>query len=157
MRHAKSAWGTPGLRDGDRPLNERGFRSARLMAEHLTSEGLVPGRILCSTALRTRQTLAAIVSASDAPCDITLTPGLYEGEDYPTVILREAENARSLMLIGHNPMTHSAALAFSGSGDALAEINGKYPTAGVAVIDFDGDPEPGGGKLVRFIKPRDLE
>ncbi|MFY8201813.1 MAG: SixA phosphatase family protein, partial [Pirellula staleyi] len=57
MRHAKSDWADASLSDKDRPLNARGRASATLMAQWMQSHQSVPDVVLCSTALRTRQTL----------------------------------------------------------------------------------------------------
>ena len=44
LRHAKSAWGQPGLADHDRPLNKRGERAAEAMADHIVRD--VPRPVL---------------------------------------------------------------------------------------------------------------
>ena len=78
LRHAKSAWGQPGLDDHDRPLNKRGERAAEAMAEHIVHNAPRPDLILCSTAVRTRQTLAPLVKRLGAPAPpIALENGLY--------------------------------------------------------------------------------
>lgn len=63
LRHAKSSWEDPGLPDPDRPLAPRGRRAAELLAAHLAASDVRPGVVLCSSSLRTRQTLAAILPA----------------------------------------------------------------------------------------------
>ena len=63
LRHAKSSWEDPGLPDPDRPLAPRGWRAAELLAAHLAASDVRPGVVLCSSSLRTRQTLAAILPA----------------------------------------------------------------------------------------------
>ena len=68
LRHAKSAWSDPRLDDHDRPLNGRGERAAKAMADHIAREGPRPDLILCSTAMRTRQTLAPL-AACRRPAD----------------------------------------------------------------------------------------
>ena len=69
LRHFKSSWPEPGIPDCDRPLAPRGQRDAIAMAEAMVTHDLVPERILCSPARRTRETLAA------------LEPGLGDGRD----------------------------------------------------------------------------
>ena len=61
LRHAKSSWSEPGLADFNRPLNERGRRAAPLIARYLAHCDLLPDLILCSAALRTRETLALML------------------------------------------------------------------------------------------------
>ena len=78
LRHAKSAWGEPGLNDHDRPLNRRGERAAWAMAEHLIKHGPLPDQILCSTAIRARQTLAPLQQVLAPLPPISLEKGLYQ-------------------------------------------------------------------------------
>jgi phosphohistidine phosphatase len=66
LRHAKSSWDDPGLPDPDRPLAPRGRRAAELLAAHL-----------CSSSLRTRQTLAAILPALGDALQIRIERELY--------------------------------------------------------------------------------
>ena len=57
MRHAKSSWDNPGLRDFDRPLNERGLKAAPLMGRYLRAQGIAPDLIVSSPAQRAQQTV----------------------------------------------------------------------------------------------------
>ena len=83
LRHAKSAWGQPGLEDHDRPLNKRGARAAESMAEHIIHNAPRPDLILCSTAVRTRQTLAPLVHRLTNPAPpIALEKGLYLASEH---------------------------------------------------------------------------
>ena len=63
LRHAKSDWGDPGLADFDRPLNERGRSDAPRMGKWMAVSGFVPDTVLCSTAVRTRETWALVAPA----------------------------------------------------------------------------------------------
>ena len=62
-RHAKSAWDNPALSDHDRPLNTRGQRAARELGDWLASRGYEPDEVLCSPALRTRETWDHVAAA----------------------------------------------------------------------------------------------
>ena len=55
LRHAKSNWNYPDLSDYDRPLNARGKQDAARMGEHLREQGLIPDRILTSSAKRAKK------------------------------------------------------------------------------------------------------
>ena len=61
MRHAKSDWADSSLSDMERPLNARGRASAPLMARWIQSHRSIPDVVLCSTAIRTRQTLGLLI------------------------------------------------------------------------------------------------
>lgn len=75
LRHAKSSWKQPELADHDRPLSKRGRRAADAMA-HRFAELDTPDFVLCSTALRTRQTLERI---SLKPAKVVLAEAIYGG------------------------------------------------------------------------------
>lgn len=164
LRHAKSANDDPTLADFDRPLGPRGRRAATMVGEHIAKHQLSPDRILCSSSRRTRETLAGLLPSLGGDCDIRLTRVLYEPRDtYLAAIASLGLTARTLLLIGHNPAMQETAAALIGSGNqALAsEIAAKFPTAGLAVIDFDipgwRELTPGAGRIVAFFRPRDLE
>ena len=55
LRHSKAVH-EPGLRDEDRGLTKRGLRDATAAGGTIRETGLIPDRVLCSAALRTRQT-----------------------------------------------------------------------------------------------------
>jgi len=165
LRHAKSAWDVAGLADFDRPLAARGRRAATLIGEHIATHRLVPDRILCSAARRTRETLMGVMPMISTDLEIRITRGLYEvGADaYIDTIGALGSNARTLMLIGHNPTMQDTAMELIGNGNPALreEIADKFPTAGLAVIDFDirkwSELRPRSGRIVAFFRPRELE
>lgn len=164
LRHAKSDWDDPSLADIDRPLNRRGKSAAGVIARYMTSERLVPNRILCSTAQRTRETLAKVLPYLQQEAQILLLSDLYQQseEDYTGLIRKHGGRAQNLMIIGHNPATEETAFSLAGTGrtEAMDDLRVKYPTAALAVIDFDindwSELKAKTGHLERFVKPRDL-
>src|SRR2546426_6489278 len=70
LRHAKSSWSSPGMQDSARPLSGRGEAAARLMGGYMARHSLVPERVLCSTARRTRETWAGIAAQWPADMDV---------------------------------------------------------------------------------------
>jgi phosphohistidine phosphatase len=165
LRHAKSAWSQSGLTDHDRPLNKRGERAAEAMAEHIVHNVPRPDLILCSTAVRTRQTLAPLVHRLAPPAPpIALEKGLYLASE-PELLVRlraVAEEVRTVLLIGHNEGIGELANALAGDGDpALLDLlHEKYPTGTLATLQLDDAPwcdlAPGAAELVAFVRPRDL-
>jgi len=163
MRHAKSSWAVPGASDFDRELSDRGLSDLKRVATEIEAKGLIPEKILCSSAVRTRQTLDGISPALTPAPQIEYLDKLYSGgvEDYLTAI-RATTGCKSLMTVGHNPMSGSLASSLAGDGDpkALEKIAYKYPTSTIAVIDFDTDDwsqiNRGEGTLVRCIFPSKL-
>jgi len=165
LRHAKSSWSDPGQADFDRPLNSRGRDAAPAMARFMASHGLLPQRVVCSTAQRARETLSLMLPHIAADMDVTLTRRLYEadGEGYLTAARTAAGTANTLMLIGHNPAMEDLAMVLAPTGDAaaLGQLREKFPTCGLAVIEFD-DPRwdaagPGAGHLIAFHTPKSID
>ena len=163
LRHAKSSWGDASLGDFDRPLNGRGREAASLMGALMHRNGLRSDHILCSPALRTRQTLDLVRAAHPALGEAEVQQRLYHAT--PAVLLRVVrevpETARLVLLIGHNPGLHQLAVWLTGSGlpskrRSLAE---KMPTGALVVLTFEvsrwADVRPGSGHLRLFARPRD--
>lgn len=163
LRHAKSSWEDDDLDDFDRPLNPRGRRAAPAMGKVLLERELVPDRVLCSPAARTRETWALVEDALDREVRAEYPEALYLAD--PGEMVEEIRSgggeARRLLVVGHNPGMERLALALAGHGppELRARMAAKYPTAALAVLDFDGGWDsvaPGRGGLVDFIRPKDL-
>lgn len=135
------------------------------MADHIARKAPRPDLILCSTAMRTRQTLAPLVKRLGAPAPpISLESGLYlASEDVLLAHLQAvASDVSTVLLIGHNDGIGRLAVALAGGGpaEALASLREKFPTGALAVFRVPDGPwsdlEPGSAKLVEFVRPRDL-
>jgi phosphohistidine phosphatase len=164
LRHAKSSWDHPDLQDHDRPLSKRGRRAAPLMGQYLAEHDLVPDRVLCSSAVRTRQTWEQVAACLDEHPPVESHPDLYaaSAETLLEIVHSVDDSIEKLMLIGHNPGLEMLAAHLAGSGDALAmgRMRLKFPTAALAELTFQDtrwqDVMPGSGQLVRFVRPKDL-
>lgn len=164
LRHAKSSWDAPTGADRDRPLNRRGEMAAERMADHLRRAGIAPDIVLCSPALRTRQTLEAVLRHVPAPPPV-IEEGLYLAgwNDLSARLALLPDEIGTALLIGHNPGLEQLALRLSdGGGDAAIEarLREKYPTGTLAGLDLPIDSwsglAAGCGRLVSFIRPADL-
>ncbi len=165
LRHAKSAWGDAGLPDQERPLNRRGELAADAMARHIAHHCPRPDLILCSTATRTRQTLARLLRRLvPPPPPIALEKALYLASEARLLArLQEAPDAAStVLLIGHNDGIGQLAEALAGSGGraALETLSNKFPTGALAVLRAPAvrwsDLVVGSAELMAFTRPRDL-
>ena len=165
LRHAKSSWEDPLLDDFDRPLAPRGQEAAPVMAAYLKSKGLRPDLVLCSPAVRARQTWTLVAQHLGGSIAMKALQGLYLGA--PSRLLdalhRAPEAASCVMLVGHNPGMEHLALALAGPASkskAMAKLQTKFPTAALAEIVFDSaswrDVGQGAGRLKRLVWPRDL-
>ena len=165
LRHAKSGWSDPGLTDHERPLNGRGERTAELMADHVARKSPRPDVVLCSTAARTRQTLAPLVRRLTAPAPpISLEKGLYLASETALLARLRAlpDDAATVLLIGHNEGIGQLAEALAGGGPShlLDALHGKFPTGALATLRAPArqwaDLAMGSAELVAFVRPRDV-
>jgi phosphohistidine phosphatase len=163
LRHAKSSWKDRSLADRDRPLARRGKRAAEAMSDHLHAEEIRPDLVLCSPALRTRETLELIEPGFRGEVEAKVDDQLY-GASEATLFERVRtlpDEIASVMLIGHNPGLEELALALASKGEGLARMREKYPTAALATVDLPADRwsavERGSGELVGYVRPSDLD
>ena len=163
LRHAKSSWDDPRQSDHGRPLNARGRAAAAAMRQTLLGLALSPDVVLVSSARRTLQTLEALEPWEETPI-VELMDALYlaTAPQLLQVLNGVAETARSVMVIGHNPGLHDLALQRAGSvrdpADARRLAEG-FPTGALAEFVIPGAwgaLRAGGGRLHRFVCPRDL-
>lgn len=138
MRHAKAE--TFAEEDHRRRLTDRGLRAAGAAGRWLAEEGLVPTHAFVSTAARTRETWAALATASGCTVTPHYDDGLYvAGPDAVVDILRTApEAARVVLYLGHNPTAATLpTLLDDGTADPVAfrSISEGFPTAALAVLD----------------------
>jgi phosphohistidine phosphatase len=112
LRHAKSSWNNPGLDDHDRPLNKRGRQTAKAIAGYFRRAKIAPDVVICSTAVRARQTLDPIAKARKPP-KVVIERGIYEGAQQTIweQLWSLPKSAKCVLLIGHNPSLHDLALA----------------------------------------------
>jgi phosphohistidine phosphatase len=172
FRHAKSAW--PDVADHDRPLARRGQRDAPVMGSWLREAGLVPDRVLCSTAARARETWQLAQTGLAAAPPVTFDRRVYEAAaaGLLALIRQVPATVGTLLVIGHNPAIEDLALTLAtapaeeatsppgaAGPDALQQMRVKFPTAAVAVLEFAGtwrELDRGRARLTAFVTPRDL-
>jgi phosphohistidine phosphatase len=150
LRHAKAE--TPGeLLDFDRRLTTRGEADAVAAGLWLADRDLRPGLVICSPAMRTRQTWHGVATglAGGAP-EVRHEPGLYEGGRTEVIDLLRAvsDDVATVLVIGHNPtMSDISLLLRPDQGDP----GGGLKTCGLAVHRTPGSwsgTEPGSMPLV---------
>ena len=69
-RHGKSDWGAAYGSDHDRPLAQKGIKSAKTMGKLLAKSNQIPELAITSTALRARQTLEFSMIEGKWDCDV---------------------------------------------------------------------------------------
>jgi phosphohistidine phosphatase len=166
LRHAKSAR-PPTTDDFDRPLCDEGKAAAPLIGAWLSAHAIEPALILCSSARRSKDTLALVLPHFHGDPEIRYEPGLYlAGVPALLQTVRAAPRVSPLMLVGHNPGLQEfglAVLARYPPGEARKradELERKFPTAALAMIDFPIDAwqslKPASGILAEFVRPKSL-
>jgi len=131
LRHAKSAW-DEALEDHERPLTRRGCEAARRVGESLPRALGAIDLVLCSTAVRTRETAELVLAGFALPPPIRFEDALYlAGRALLLRRLRRLdESAGAVLVIGHNPGLHELALALASADSPRyrALASGKFPT-----------------------------
>jgi phosphohistidine phosphatase len=161
LRHAKSAWDDPTLRDRDRPLAPRGRKAAKRVGKWARRHDVRPQLVVCSSAVRARKTLERVLPGLGEPAvwfEVTLYAAAVE-----TLLARvralpaEVEEA---MLVGHNPGLMDLALLLSAPGPNRKRARSNVPTGALVVLEIEAESwanvEPGTAEITRFVVPRDL-
>lgn len=134
VRHAKSSWNDPALKDFDRPLNLRGEKDAPDMGKRIELRNIVPDLILSSPANRAYSTASIIAQFLSYPAkNIQTNPQIYHASSAELLeVLKSQENTiNTLMFFGHNPGFTS--LANFLTNEALENI----PTSGAMGIQLN--------------------
>ena len=131
-RHAKSSWEDLNIDDFDRQLSSNGLVDAEYTANIIGTKIILPDLILCSSALRTRQTIDA-VRKKNPFIEIEYDDNLYLSEvftiDY--LISEVANEVETLLICGHNPgLTEFLNQKTNNSYDEI-------PTSCIVVIEFE--------------------
>jgi Phosphohistidine phosphatase SixA len=166
LRHAKSGWDDPVSRDFDRPVNMRGKKAAEVIGRWLRDQRISFDYIASSPAVRCVETIDHLSIGYGE----TMTPVwdrrayLASGSSLLDIVHEAPENSERMLLVGHNPGLEDLILSLVpdvGGDDTRDAVEEKFPTASLVEIDFDVDAwdaiRPGGGKLVYFKRPRDLD
>lgn len=153
LRHAKSSWNDSSLRDFDRRLNERGRSDAPVIGKHLASENLSDPLVICSPALRTRETAELVLINANLPVEPRFDDRIYEASlrDLSQVVSEINDENQTAILIGHNP-------GFEELLSFLTRETRQMPTCALAKIVFDvvswTDIRANAGTLELFVTPK---
>lgn len=157
MRHGKSGY-PEGVPDHARPLADRGRREAALAGDWLRATQPAIDAVLCSTATRTRETLAA--TGLSAPTDYEAR--VYEASPHTLIDLIQLTDdaVGTLLVVGHSPGMPWTAweLTSNRHSEHADRLSRKFPTSALAVLTFTARPwadvTTGTGDLVAFHIPR---
>ena len=151
LRHAKAGWGEPGIADHDRPLDPAGVAACANVARYLEAAKVEPDLILCSSAVRARNTMLAILPGLPQRPRSAIEEGLYLAPVTELLDrLSALDDVGSVMLIGHNP----------GLEDLIQVLTSRsvtLPPAGLATLTAEGDrSDLGDVRLASVVVPSDL-
>lgn len=154
IRHAKSDW-SHDLPDHDRPLNKRGRDAAPAIGSWLRKNGCLPDEALCSTATRTRETLALL----NTPAPTRFERALYHAAPETMLEILKSAQGDSILMLGHNPGIAVFAEEMLQAAPDHPRF-AAYPTCATLVARFDIDDwsrlQPHSGTAQAFIVPREL-
>ena len=145
LRHAQTEDTRPGGTDLDRCLTAYGTEEARAVGAYLSGQRLTVDAVLCSPAVRTRQTLAGLGLPLPDASRLDISSDYYNAGSATLVeALRGLDpSCRTVLLVGHAPGVPGVAyeLADPETSDpgALAAIDGRFPAATLARLEFIGD------------------
>jgi phosphohistidine phosphatase len=154
LRHGKSDWSFD-VGDYDRPLTDRGKRSAQRIGAWLQSHALIPEAIWSSPAKRAQETTEKTIKVMGKPVsEIVTIPALYEATHTGLldVIEQAKQQSNRTLIVGHNPSMEMVLESLV--GDQIPETDdGKImATATLAYIQFH-DHKP---ILKQLIRPKTL-
>jgi len=130
------------------------------MGHWLDERGYLPDLVLSSDSERTRETWALLSTSLAVQPKVQWQRALYLAAAQDMLdVLREAKEAQSVLMLGHNPgIARFAEMLVQRAPDHPRFRD--YPTGATTIIDFAterwGDVDWGAGRVVDFIIPRDL-
>jgi len=134
IRHAKSSWDDPGLKDFDRVLTDRGKKNAPVMAKRLIKRKARINLFVSSPAKRAKSTAELFMKEfGKNKRELLLVPQLYNAgeEDFYTVISGLDDEYVHVAVFSHNP----------GITDFANELTGvrvdNIPTCGIFAISIE--------------------
>jgi phosphohistidine phosphatase len=146
LRHAKTEDVRPGSKDSERRLTPDGERQAQEVGEYLQTQGITVDTVLCSSAVRARQTLELLKLGDQLRADwVDIADGFYNaGTDTLITAVRELpDDCRVALLIGHAPgapgVVYELTDPTSSAPEAVGAIESRFPAAALAQLEFDGN------------------
>jgi len=161
MRHGEAMARHPFEADHERGLAPRGRDFARIVAAELARTGAAPDLVLCSSARRAVETLAAIRPSLPEAAAEDIERGLYlaSNDELFDRIRAVAVDCRVVLMVAHNPGIGRLAfdLCRPESSPDLDRLSRSFPTGALVTIRFETDDwervRPERGHLERFIVP----
>lgn len=161
LRHGMAMM-AQGNDDFARGLAPKGKEDALALGKVMKAEGYVPGRILCSPAVRTKQTLEA-VNASLEIQEVQYPKTFYNGGAGELLhhIQQSDDHETALLVVAHNPGIHQLTVLLSGQGpeSMIQRLATGFAPGTLAVLSCScenwQDIQPGENALTALLDPED--
>jgi phosphohistidine phosphatase len=165
LRHAKAEPASKVISDQERSISARGHTACLAIGDYMKSKRYLPQFALCSPSARTRETLECVSEAASLIIEHRFENSLYlaTAEEILNAIHSVSDDLDSLIIVGHNPGMHHAALllAETNPGPLRATLELKYPTCALAGLRFACDRwryiAANKGKLIDFVTPGEFD
>jgi len=152
-RHATAA-SRAGSPDRERPLSAHGEREAAAAGAWLAASSVLPDQVMCSTALRTRETWDLIAKELPGDRPVSYEPAIYDNdvEELLELVRGTDPGARTLLLVGHNPAVYQLVLVLTEDHEG----RDGFPAGSLAIVELKvpwSEAGPGDGTLAAFWSP----
>ena len=146
LRHAKTEDTRPGSKDSQRRLTPDGERAALEVGDYLRTQGIAVDTVLCSSAVRARQTLELLKLGDQLDPDrVEIADRFYNaGTDTLINAVRELpEDCSVALLVGHAPgapgVVYELTDPTTSAPEAVSAIEGRFPAAALAQLEFESN------------------
>lgn len=161
LRHAQALSTPSGGTDKDRALSPQGKDDTRALGATMSHKDIKPDIVLCSPAVRTRQTVEGVMEA--VPVAKTEYPEAFYNaapETYINAAQGVSDGANSLLIVGHNPGIHMFAASMADPDSPLMDrLAMSYAPATLSILEFEADHwadiAAGQGKLLAVLETID--
>jgi phosphohistidine phosphatase len=146
LRHAQTEDSRPGSRDSERRLTRDGERDAQQVGDYLREQGITIDTVLCSSAVRARQTLEFLKLGDQLEADrVEIADRFYNagGDTLINAVRELPQDCYVALLVGHAPgapgLVHELTDPTTSNLEAVATIASRFPAAGLARLEFQAE------------------
>ena len=146
LRHAKAEDTRPGSRDSERRLTPDGERDAQQVGDYLREQGITIDTVLCSSAVRARQTFELLKLDDQLDPDrVEIADRFYNagGDTLINAVRELSSDCHVALLVGHAPgapsLVHELTDPVTSTREAVSAIESRFPAAALAQLEFTGD------------------
>jgi phosphohistidine phosphatase len=160
VRHGKSSWDYD-VDDHERPLSGRGRRDAEALGRFLSQRSMSVDLVLCSTAMRTKQTWDYAKAGGASAGEIQYLREIYHAwvPELLTMIREVPDEVHTLLVLGHAPGIPDLVehLCVRTESPDWTQMDSKFPTSALAIVNVPGPWAELGkdrAELASFVVPR---